>query len=296
MKKVSLTLLIALFVTFAANAQLKNKKGEVILPETGDWAIGVDAAPVLSYFGNMLNGNTFNSMNWNFTNGTNQIFGKYFTSETEAYRVGLRIGFNTKSAKNNLEVTDSVASAPITNTLYVEDKATQTDMNIVLSVGKEYRKGHGRLQGFYGADAYLMFGSSSTKYTYGNAYALAALGSATETPNSTSWATGSNTTPTVVGTGYAAGRPTKDSYGGTFGFGVRAFIGAEYFVMPKMSIGGEFGWGLGLQSQGKSTSTTEYWDGVSSSVKTFDVPGKGTSGFSIDTDNLGGAIKLMFHF
>ena len=60
MKKVGLTLLVALVFVFSANAQLKNKQGETILPETGDWAIGIDAAPILGYFGNMFNANTSN--------------------------------------------------------------------------------------------------------------------------------------------------------------------------------------------------------------------------------------------
>jgi hypothetical protein len=41
-----------------------------------------------------------------------------------------------------------------------------------------------------------------------------------------------------------------------YGFGLRGFIGAEYFFMPKMSIGGEFGWGLAYVKNG--ATTTEY--------------------------------------
>ena len=290
MKKVGLTLLVALVFVFSANAQLKNKQGETILPETGDWAIGIDAAPILGYFGNMFNANTSNNMSWAFTNGSNQIFGKYFTSENEAYRVGLRIGFVNQSTKNNV-VKDDTASTAIANPTYVEDKATQSDMNIVLSAGKEWRRGHGRLQGFYGADAYLMFGSSSTKYTYGNDY-TALFTSA----NSTSWANASGTAPVVGTVGSLMSRPTKESFGSTFGIGVRGFIGAEYFVLPKISIGGEFGWGIGLLSRGTSKITTEYWDGTGNAVKSTEVPGKGGSAFAIDTDNLSGAIKVMFHF
>ena len=55
-----------------------SKKGIPILPEQGDWAIGVDAAPFFIYAGNMLNGNAFNANpNFNFTSGTN-LYGKYF--------------------------------------------------------------------------------------------------------------------------------------------------------------------------------------------------------------------------
>jgi hypothetical protein len=282
MKKVGLTLLIALVFAFSANAQLKNKKGEVILPETGDWAIGINATPILDYFGNMLNNDANNNITWNFTNGQS-IFGKYFTSETEAYRVGLRIGFVSQGVKN------LVAKTGTTTAETVEDKATQSDMNIYLSAGKEFRKGHGRLQGFYGADAFLMFGTSSASFTYGNV-----IDGTNPTPVGTTWNTNPATKPIVSGAGALGIRPTKDKAGATFGFGVRAFIGAEYFVLPKLSIGGEFGWGLGLATTGKGLTTTEAWDG--SAVKSTDVETGGSSKFAIDTDNFGGAIKVMFHF
>ena len=87
-------------------------------------------------------------------------------------------------------------------------------MNIVLSVGKEWRRGHGRLQGFYGADAYLMFGSSSTKYTYGNDYTTLFTSA-----NSTSWTNASGTAPVVGAVGSLMSRPTKESFGSTFGIG-----------------------------------------------------------------------------
>ena len=39
---------------------LTGKDGAAILPAAGDWALGFDAAPILNYAGNMLNGNTMN--------------------------------------------------------------------------------------------------------------------------------------------------------------------------------------------------------------------------------------------
>lgn len=276
MKKMTLTVLAMFILAFSANAQLKNKKGETILPETGDWAIGIDAAPVLDYFGNMFNNDANNNINFNFTNGNQQIFGKYFISENQAYRVGLRIGFINTTLKNTVG-----DDADLTGTKFVEDKYSRSNLNILLSAGKEWRRGHGRLQGYYGADAYLMMGNESRSYTYGNAFSS------------------TNTAPTFTNdwtnfTTSTGARNLKEKDGFLFGFGVRGFIGAEYFVMPKLSIGGEFGWGLGLMTQGKEKATVEYWGG--SVAKETEMEFVSGSQFAIDTDNLGGAIKFMFHF
>jgi hypothetical protein len=46
--------------------------------------------------------------------------------------------------------------------------------------------------------------------------------------------------------------------GRTLGLGVRGFIGAEYFLFPKISIGGEFGLGVGYQRTGNGTVTVEF--------------------------------------
>jgi hypothetical protein len=57
MKK-STVLVAALALTAtSAFAQLTNKNGEAYLPESGDWSVGIDATPVLNYFGNMIGGN-----------------------------------------------------------------------------------------------------------------------------------------------------------------------------------------------------------------------------------------------
>jgi hypothetical protein len=99
----------------------------------------------------------------------------------------------------------------------------------------------------------------------------------------------------------ATSRTLTSKAGSTFGFGVRGFIGAEYFFAPKMSIAAEYGWGLNLSSTKGSETVTEFWGladanaTVESNYEITTMGGK-TSNFGIDTDNLGGAIRLMFHF
>jgi hypothetical protein len=129
--------------------------------------------------------------------------------------------------------------------------------NINLAAGLQKYRGQGRLKGFYGAEAAI--GLSSGKET---------------------WDGSDN------GENYSA----EVKAGSGFSFGVRGFIGVEYFFAPKMSISGEYGWGLSLDSVGEGEVSTSY-GGVSSSSKT----GKSSS-FGLDTDNAGGAINLNFYF
>jgi hypothetical protein len=92
----------------------------------------------------------------------------------------------------------------------------------------------------------------------------------------------------------------------TISFGVRGFIGAEYFVLPKMSIGGEFGWGLGLSTTGKSKTTYEAVgnNGASATDATGSttIEGAKQGGFALDTDGNNsvwgptGSLRLNLYF
>jgi hypothetical protein len=100
-----------------------------------------------------------------------------------------------------------------------------------------------------------------------------------------------------------------DKKGGmTFGIGVRAFIGAEYFILPKMSLGADFGWGLGFSTTGASKTTYESMGNTSTSatanttdqISKTEIKGGKSSKLWIDTDNntamWGSAGKIKFNF
>src|SRR3954465_12408785 len=91
MKKSILVLGLSL-VAFTMSAQLVSKKGEPILPQKGDWALGIEANPFLQYLGNFFGKSTTNSApTFNFL-GNQVIVGKYFVDSMTAYRAGVRIG------------------------------------------------------------------------------------------------------------------------------------------------------------------------------------------------------------
>ena len=260
----------------AQTTQVTNEAGYVVTPEAGDWAIGFNANPLFSYVGNAFNGSTGNTFNSQFVNTNNAIYGKMFKDENTAYRGSVRIMYGSGSSVM-LQDTNTVTSSPS----YIENKVKQSGAAVVLGAGIEKRRGHGKLQGYYGGEALITLGGSAAtmKYEYGL------------TMDTT------NINAGHVGTS----RPLSSKSGTTIGFGVRGFIGAEYFFAPKISIAAEYGWGLSMSSTGAGESVTEVYGFESASATTATThtvtSSTGKSGsFGVDTDNLGGAIRLMFHF
>jgi len=245
MKKTLLTIALVSAVAFANAQEMVSKKGTPILPEEGDWSLGISVNPFFDYFGNMFNGSFGNSSpSWQYKDSTMAIFGRMVMADGKAYRGSVRIGFG--STTNG---TGDTASGTLKET-------SVSSSNIVLSLGMQKSRGKGRLQGYYGAEASILFGGgSSTDYTYNGTAANSATASS--------------------------------STGSTFGIGVRGFIGAEYFFAPKISISGEYGWGIGFNSTGAGETTTV--GGTTS--ETGD-----SSSFKVDTDNAGGQIMLNFYF
>jgi hypothetical protein len=283
MKKSFFTVALLLGTT-ATFAQEKN-----YLPEKGDWAIGIDANPLLNYFGNFIGGNGLNTApTWNFPSVNGTITGKYFVSEKMAYRGALRIGFGSEKGSNMIGKDGAAAPTYPALPVMVEDSYKRGGSSIGLSGGLEMRKGSGRLVGFYGGELGLTFSSTKESYTYGNTMTASGAG----TTNF-----GSNLREDTYGN---EARITEKKSGMTTVIGLRGFIGAEYFVLPKLSIGGEFGWGLGLVSNGASSTSMESTDGTSIGSQTIE--GTKSSTFAFDTDNkntvvgASGAIRLTLHF
>jgi hypothetical protein len=195
--------------------------------------------------------------------GTNTGFGMGFTNGTGAAITGKKFMTDQMAYRGMVRVgfgSTSVTTPVVTPTSTVEDVVTTSYNNIALGAGIEKRRGSTRLQGYYGAMAMVSLGGGKTSYEYG--------------------------------AGVVDGQTTELKAGSTFNLGVRAFVGAEYFVLPKISIGGEFGWGLGFSSIGASETTIQGAEAVT---------GGKTSSFGIDTDNNAfgvapAAVLVHFHF
>jgi hypothetical protein len=289
MKRIILTAVLAISTVgmFAqtSGGGLTSKKGEVYLPESGDWAIGFDANPFLTYFGQFL-GNANVAPQAGFLNSNQTIIGKYFVDDHTAYRALIRIGID-HSGQDNLVTQDGYTGAPPVP--FVTDHWSYSTHFIGLGAGMEMRRGKTRLQGYYGAEFMFYLMGSSNAYTYGNAFS-----STNTTPTSTlTW----GATPTSGATG---SRVTEMDMGSTFGINLLGFIGCEYFVIPKVSIGAEYTWGVMFSSTGQGTTTTESWSGTADQSTT--THSGGTSMFGFDTgintafSTGSGHLYINFHF
>jgi len=254
MKKIILTVAAVFALTFANAQDIKSKKGENYLPQAGDWAISFQANPFLVYFGQVAGGNV--PAGGGFTANspvTNSFVGKKFITDKTAYRVIANVGFGSNNFTNGvvfpaIPATSSTPAEPAT----IFNTYKSATLALSVGLGKEWRKGSTRLQGFYGADATINF--ASTKWT--------------ETNNP------------IANASFDAGT--------SFGLGLNGFIGAEYFILPKMSIGAQYNYGLNIASNGKFV----YDDSLAA---TPNREGKSTSNINLGNVT-SGSVNLTLHF
>ena len=282
----------SLFLATATFAQdgLTSKKGFKYLPEAGDYSIGTNADPFIKFSQNLLNfaNNTgvkvdgFNNAgSADYVSGFNQVIvGKYFLTDKQAVRVA--VGINTERS-----ITKTFGDNPVTpnatpNSDVIQlQKAATGKYDWFMSAGMEYRRGHNRLQGFYGYEAALGFSNSGkTANTYGVEYNQTAQDSGYFTSNPTS-------------------RVLKTKAPLNVRIGLRGFVGVEYFFMPKMSVGAEFGWGFAYIKdfgKGRTVTNSAYETDVAGTTQTR------STGFQIDQgtgsmlNQASSTIKLNFHF
>lgn len=254
---------------------LTSKSGCKILPEAGDCAIGIDGVPVVKSVLNLFNGNAAPS--WNFLNGNpnyvNTIFVKHFLSEQTAIRGKFRIGFEKSRDVFFTPDVTSTSNPP----LNVMDEKGTTKSYVGLAGGLEKRRGKSRIQGFYGAEAGFALATESYSYSYGNAL--------------------SPVFPNRINH-FAGGQDNllTSKHGTTFVFEARGFAGVEYFLFPKLCIGGEFGWGARFEMEGKGQNDYEEWSNAANASRKWSTEQGGRRAFILDTDNFSGAIYMLFHF
>lgn len=283
-----------LFLLFAicAFAQPVSKKGEAFLPEAGEYAIGVDAAPFLFYLGNLFSANGNQAPNTAFTNPELAISLKMFRRADLAYRAKVRLGFMSDTWNGYQPEFSDVATDNV-----VKDSYNRTVTNIYVSYGIEKRKGQTRIQGFYGIEGGIGLNTESHKFKYGNA-----IESNNQVPDRTEYELvfQESTGEEVSNFGENNSFITSYNVGTRFSVGARAFVGAEIFIFPKVSLGLEFGLAAMVAVRGKSEIESEAWTiptGGGSETLVSDISqGGGHTTFGIDTDNTRGSINLNFHF
>lgn len=293
MKKVIISL-FCLCIGFTALAQeitqrVENdpkltKNGYRYLPVKGDYAIGIDANPFLEYLGNMFTDGSNKAPLFNGVDNT--IYGKYFLENNRAIRAKLRVNILKDQYKGTVTNDAEVANNPLNADATIVDVKNVSAQDIELSAGYEFRRGHGRVQGFYGGEVGFGFKGGKESYDYGNP-----MTSLNQAPSTMDFVTGiaSNSTS----------RTTEIKYGNTFSMRVAAFAGVEYFFAPQISIGGELNIGFRYSSSGQGERKWESFDAASGKVQVgesrYRDPNSIASTTGLETVT-SGHIFFLFHF
>lgn len=288
MKKIaSLLIIICLgFSVVAQNAEPADskvpltKKGYKILPEKGDFALGIDAVPFFEYIGNMFNKEYNNTP---FADGFNgSIAGKYFIFDDMALRLRVNADFSGKEYKGVVANDTEIYNNPMNTDATVIDYRTVNVQEFGLAAGWEYRRGYRRIQGVFGGELGGGIKNKNITYEYGNP-----ISELNQHPSTTDF--DDNIT--------ATGRVLEKKAGLEWNVFIAGFVGVEYFIAPKLSLGAEFALGFIAKNRSQGKLTTEQWDGnqvFEQTIRDYDKdnPSKVFAGGTLTR----GSIFLMFHF
>lgn len=286
-------------VTVSAKDGKEKKDVSEYLPEAGDFAISVSANPFINFVGNIFN-NTVDQTIGTFGGdpydvvGINQprvsIAGKYMLTDELGLRVNL--GWIHDANTQNAYVPDD---AELTNDPLSGKKLTDSyitrESGGSFSAAIEYRVGKRRVQGVFSAGLMYAFSYDRTKYTYGNAITEINQNPSVAFPDS-------EVDVNSVPDGFSSMRYLSrfsDSPSNYAGLILSA--GIEWFVAPKVSIGGEVNIAA-LYNWTKATYYTgEGFNTLSNAVETWtELESPSSHGFGFGTGNIGSNLSVTFYF
>lgn len=297
-------LLASACMILASTTYVDAKKPEKnYLPEAGDVTIGINAVPFLNYLGNMFGKTQNNSINPaeiggipavpGLNNPTMSIFGKYFLTDQTALRLNVGVGINSTTQSNYVQDDAAVAEDPL-SVDKVEDSYKYRNSGMSVAVGYEWRRGGKRLQGFWGGQAILAYSNSKHFFGYGNAITEVNQ-DPTQYDDNNNW-TFPTTQPTLDNIG-GNSRLLMQSDGRSWTYGVGGFVGVEYYIAPKISIGCEMSlnllWTTGSKKYQKSERFNPDFNEVQENIRWT---GKSDSGFRFGTENIGTSLFVAFSF
>lgn len=274
------------------------------LPEAGDITIGVNAVPFLNYLGNCFGKTEKNEINTQSIGGvpavpgldnpTMSIFGKYFLTDQTALRLNVGIGVNSLTQGGYVQDDVAVEENPQSLDL-VEDTYKYRKSGMSIAVGYEWRRGGRRLQGYWGGQAILAYSNSKHIFGYGNAITEDNQDPTQYVDNGNDWT-------------YYASKPVLDNVGGnsrllmqsdgrSWTYGVGGFVGVEYYIAPKISVGCEMSLNLLWTSGGKKYQKSERYNSKLNKVEeNTRWTGKNDSSFRFGTENIGTSLFVAFSF
>lgn len=233
-----------LFVSvISMNAQQNEKSSKEssqkdYLPQKGNIGVGALATPLFNFVGNMLSSGGTNKLDMKMPG----IIVKYYLTDMSAVRAAILIGSGT--TKNAYYSQDDALflTNPLSTTEVVDNKVTQTS-DYEISLGLQKFVGKNRLRGFYGAQVLCGYNSDKVVYSYGNPMTLL------------------NPTPTVnlsiTGAYSGAERILENKTSSKLSTGLGGIAGFEYYVMPKLCVGGEVSLNLIYNMYGQTYKKSE---------------------------------------
>ena len=162
----------------------------------------------------------------------------------------------------------------------VDDIYTNKVTNFTIGMGLEKRRGKRRLQGLYGIQALISINTNNKEWDYGNRYS----------------SNNNHPTRTEFHDNYTSnGWLLNYDKGTELSIGLQAFIGVEYFFAPKISISGEFNYGLIYNTNKEDIKKIERWDYEIERVEVIEKEIPGDTYFGLDT-GVTGALNFNFYF
>jgi len=275
MKKIiiTLTLCVLVFSSIAQEDSLAKWTGHKNLPKAGDIAVGFEARPILNYIGNMFNGTQNNSLNLS----DNTLYFRYYLSNDAAIRAAVRINSNGSEDQYYVQDDAAVLLDPLSQK-QVKDQYTYSQKQFEIKLGYQMFHNRNRLRAYYGADLIYFYSKEKENYEYGNQ-----MNELNPAPTS-HW-------------GNLGTRDLEIIDGTINGIGVGALGGFEYYFLPKICLGVEFGIKYMGYWKGQSYSTQERM--VLTTHVEEEIPSSpGYSNWSLTTDfpYYYGNLFLTFHF
>ena len=284
-------------VTMSAKDGKEKKDVGEYLPEAGDFAISVSANPFINFIGNMFNNSTVNGINsfggdpYNnsyFNQPAVSVSGKYMFTDELGLRVNL--GWIYDSNTDNAYVQDDadLALNPLSQKKLIDSYKHSTSGGS-FSAAMEYRVGKRRVQGVFSAGVLYAFSYNRDKFSYGNAI--------TEINQSPSCSLNDyNVQP--LPEGFSSMRYLK-KFGDTPSnyAGLLLSAGIEWFVAPKISIGGEVNIAAVWNWTKATYYTGEGFNTLSGTVEEWtEVLSPSSHGFTFGTGNIGSNLSVTFYF
>lgn len=295
--------LMALAALTLVTATAKSQETEIqYTPKTGDYAISISAIPMTQYIGQFFNGagaNNYaefggqayvggdvNTVPFQKIAPLMSVSGKYFLDKETALRVNLGLIYQRTNTKTYARDDAEFAVNPFSQKK-VTDTYLRNNTGMSLMVGLEKRAGKERLQGIYGAGLLFAMNSIVDKYTYGNA-----ITDINQAP------TESNGGTVPAKSGFAYNRVLKNyNLGNTMHAGIVTFVGVEYFLIPKLSIGGEVNFTALASFDKAQYQELEGFSTVDVAKREWtELVSPSSNQITIGTGNIGGNVTLNFYF